>query len=505
MEADFSAPRRQSAAGIAIMFADTFQSVIRAIWAPLLVILYRLEPEKYIIVGLSFFGTVLLVGIIAFLKYRNFTFFLDEEKQEFILSRGVLNKSRINIQLSKIQQVNITQSLIQKLAGVYSLDIDTAGTDKKEISIRAVDRHLAQVLKERLLDSDGSGEAVTGGSGQLLGEDKAEAVTFIKISHATLLKVGITSNYGRTVALLLTFAVTLYQTFEDAVNAFKIDEASLGSVFEKSRGFFSAALLACILLGLVLAINIIRTFARHFNFEMARQKQSLAVSSGLFAKKNTLINPEKVQITSCSQNFFQKKLRILDMHMKQASSGEAGERQKHGSSVEVPGCSHAERDEILKIIFGKLPEKGISLKPNRRFLIFKVLFRIMLPALICALLLSSAAVENLEFYLPLFFVYLILAGTMLYFGYKNYRLYASPDFIIKKHGAWDVEHEIIEPHKIQAITARQFFWHKKADVGHLVLHTAAGDSHFKFGNFAEIKKLADYWLCQVEDSNKNWM
>ncbi|MBC8644502.1 hypothetical protein H9W95_11780 [Flavobacterium lindanitolerans] len=68
-----------------------------------------------------------------------------------------------------------------------------------------------------------------------------------------------------------------------------------------------------------------------------------------------------------------------------------------------------------------------------------------------------------------------------------------------------MEHEIIEPHKIQAITAKQYFWHKSADVGHLILHTAAGDVDFRFGDFTHIKQLVNYWLYQVETSEKNWM
>ena len=69
----------------------------------------------------------------------------------------------------------------------------------------------------------------------------------------------------------------------------------------------------------------------------------------------------------------------------------------------------------------------------------------------------------------------------------------------------DVENEIIQPHKIQGITTKQYFWHKSSDVGHLTLHTAAGDVHFHFGNFTEIKQLVNYWLYQVETSVENWM
>ncbi len=504
MELDFKTPQRQSATGIIIMFADTFQGLVRALWAPILVILFKLKAEDYLSVALGFLALVILTLIIGYLKYRNFTFFLDEEKQEFVLRKGIVNKSKINIQLSKIQQVDINQSIIQKIIGVYSLDIDTAGSDKKEISIRAIDQNLALILKERLLEYGNRKEIISEENPEAILENKTSSRLFIKLSYATLFKVGITSNYGRTIALLITFIITLYQSFKDAVSAFEIDETQVDSVFEKGAGYFSAGIVIFALLIVVLFINIIRTFIKHFDFEMIKQRQSLVITSGLFAKKNTLLNPAKVQITSYSQNYFQKKFKILDMNMKQASSDEVKDQKKKSNAIEVPGCSAEERDEILKIILGKIPEKGISHRPNFRYLIFRIFSAITFLAVVITVL-SFSEIGTIQFYIPLIFVYLCLVSALIYFGFKNNRLYSSKDFVILRHGAWDLEHEIIEPHKIQAITAKQYFWHKSADVGHLTLHTAAGDVHFKFGNFTQIKQLVNYWLYRVETSKENWM
>ncbi|RZM22191.1 MAG: PH domain-containing protein, partial [Pedobacter sp.] len=67
------------------------------------------------------------------------------------------------------------------------------------------------------------------------------------------------------------------------------------------------------------------------------------------------------------------------------------------------------------------------------------------------------------------------------------------------------EYEIIEPHKIQAVTAKQYFWHKKAGIGHLVLHTAGGKLYFSYGNYADILQMVNFWMYKVESSGKDWM
>jgi putative membrane protein len=62
---------------------------------------------------------------------------LDNENEEFIINEGIF-KNKTIIQLNRIQQVNINQSLIQRLVGVYELDVDTAGSAKKEGQIKAL-------------------------------------------------------------------------------------------------------------------------------------------------------------------------------------------------------------------------------------------------------------------------------------------------------------------------------------------------------------------------------
>ena len=78
-------------------------------------------------------------------------------------------------------------------------------------------------------------------------------------------------------------------------------------------------------------------------------------------------------------------------------------------------------------------------------------------------------------------------------------------FIIKENGAWDIDTTIIEPYKIQAIETQQFFWQKTTNMGSVTLSTAGGNISFSTGNYTEIKNLVNYWLYQVETSDKNWM
>ena len=501
MDHDFSKPQKQSASGIIIMFADTLQKVIRAAALPLLFIFIKSGGQHTWAVVSGSIALILILAVFAYIRYVKFTFFLDEDKQEFIINKGVFSRTTLTIQLNKIQQVNINQSLLQQMIGVYSLDIDTAGSDKKEASIKAVDHTTATLLRQKLLSRDTS----TTESGQLAASE-AESVMppFLKLSNFTLLKVGITSNYGASIALLTGFIFGLFELIKDYNSAFEIEENQLSQAFSRGFSVFSLCFLLIAALVLILGTNIIRTFIKYFDFKIIKQKRALTVSSGLFTKHNTLLKPDKVQLSAYSQNYFQKKLGMLNIKVKQASYSSADEEDEKKSAVEIPGCDETERDEILKMILDHIPAKGKPLLPNYRFLFLRIILCIVLP-LLAIFLLGSFFLPVIKPHFVLAVPYLFIVVTLLYFEYKHHRLYTNDNFVIKRSGIWDIEHEIIEPHKIQAITAKQYFWHKKADVGHLTIHTAAGVIHFKYGNYTHIKNLVNYWIYKVESSKKDWM
>jgi len=486
------------------MFTDTLQKFVRAMWVPLFIALYRMPAKAIPFVLLGALGIFAIIGLVAYLRYRNFTFFLDEEKQEFVVQSGVFSKNKLSIRLDKIQQVNINQSVIQKLIGVYSLNVDTAGSGDKEVSIKAIDHHSAQILKARLLERETpvAEDEVTDQ------EPEVAQKPLLKISLASLLKVGLTSNYRRSLAVLVAFFFTLYDNIRDFVESEFLGEEELERYINQGSSFGFSVFLAVFfgLFILTFLVTLIRTIIKYYDFQILKQKQSLHISYGLFAKKNTLLNPKKAQIVSYSRNFFQQKMNVLKMRIKQASSQEVKQdgKKNESSVIEIPGADTFEKEQILRVIYDKAVEKGTVFNPNYRYVFKGVYFGLLVP--VVAFLLAGFFInKELQSFFLLIPLYVVVALLFIYLGFKNYRLFVNDDFIIKKSGAWEVQHEIIEPHKIQAITTQQFLWHKRSDVGHVILHTAAGNIRFRFANFTQINQKINYWLYQIESSDKSWM
>lgn len=505
MEADFSQPQRQSIVGILVVFLYSLQGYAKAFWPVLVIWLFKFDEVNkiYFFGGIVFF--LVVVGIISYLKYINFTFFIDQENDEFIVTEGIFNKTKIAIQLNRIQQVNINQSLIQRLIGVYELTVDTAGSNKKEANIKAISRELALDLKARLLANEKeipTNDLEINSVGDVLSEKNTEAeVPFIKISFLSLLKIGITSNYVKSFFIILAFFITLFDNIKQFTGRDMLKNEKIENYVDKSHLLTAVLTMFIVFFTAIVVVNLFKTIFKYFDYKIAMQNGSLLLSYGLLDTKNTILKPEKVQITSVQQNFFQKKMNVLELKMTQATGGE---QEEHKLAIEIPGCNEFEKKAILKLIFQKIPEKGVRLKPNFRKLGFSAFITIVLP-LLGYYFLRDLIIEQFPIidYFVLFFV--VFIGTIQFFLFKNNRLYINDDCIILQSGAWDITNKIIKPSKIQAITVSQLFWHKNINIGSLTLHTAGGNISFQLGNFTAIKQYTNLWLYKMETSNSNWM
>lgn len=500
MEANFNQPQRQSKIGILVLFFDSLYKFGRASLPIIFIFLIKADFTDKLLIFAGILGLIVVTAIVAYLKYINFTFYIDDKHDEFIVNEGIINKTKTTIQLNKIQQVNIHQNLIHRIIGIYALNVDTAGSDKKEGNIKAISHSLAVALKSKLLDNELKKKYIFNDEVAEI-EENTTPNSFLKIHFISLLKIGITSNYVKSIGLILTFFFTILENLKNIGKEDVIDEDKIGKVVNSFPVIYGILMFILVMFTIIFIINIGRTLIKYFNYSIAKQKGSLLLSYGLINTESTILKPEKVQIVNISRNFFQKKLNVLEIKIKQAASDE---KKQSKAQIEIPGCNNFEKDEILKLIFKELPQKGAMMQPNFRKLVFSIFLTIVLPLsgfFIFGKYINTEALNYSHFTI----VYTIFFLLIHYFGFRNYRLFVSKNHIIKQSGAWDIDNEIIEIKKIQALTTSQLFWHKSLNIGSLTMHTAAGNITFHLGKFDKIKEYVNLWLYEIETSESNWM
>ncbi len=64
------------------------------------------------------------------LKYRNYTYYISET--EITIRRGILHIDRIAIPFEKVQNVNVSRPILERILGLANIKVETAGTNPNE-------------------------------------------------------------------------------------------------------------------------------------------------------------------------------------------------------------------------------------------------------------------------------------------------------------------------------------------------------------------------------------
>lgn len=489
MNPDFATPKRQSKKGIIILALISYGKLLKSFWFVVLYILYK--QKEYTIEILTFLAIISLVFVVvnAHIKYQYFTYEFNFEGDEFIIKKGVFNKKTILLEKRKIQEVNINQPFLHRMLNIYQLEIDSPGTDKKDIMIEAISNENAQYIRSYLLDKKVVVE-------ENLTAD-IEEIPQIKISNLSLLKYAVTANYVKSffalISLLIYFSQQVSKNFNLDLETYLKNEVGYTSIETLSVFTFIAAFLFVAIFGIL--INVVRTFVVYYNLIISKFAYYLSVEYGLFNTKNQLINNHKVQMISVTQNYFQKKWNVLNLKFNQI-----GEENSKNNSINILGCTEEEKNNILKFLYREIPVFHTFLKPNFRFVISRTVSFIVVPVAAGFFFFSETA--SILLY-SIF--YSIFAASIIYFSFNNSRLAYNEDFIKKQSGIWDIEQKTLQIEKIQTVTISQYFWQKKSDLGNIFFSTAGGSLKMKTAKISELRNLANYCLYKVESSAKNWI
>ncbi|WP_373940797.1 PH domain-containing protein [Polaribacter sejongensis] len=320
---DFSQFSKQSKKGILVIYLKLLYKVLKAFWVLLFLFIQKFSELNestffYIYLGLGFLFLFFLIR--AFLIYENFQF--KVQNNHFILKQGILNKTNTSISFDRIQNINFKQNIIQQIINVHEVNIETAGSNKTEISIKALSFQKAKALKSQLSSYNSN----------ILKEESIKEKPFLKISLLELLKVSLTENHLQSLLIFLALLLGLYQQLEQLFSGIGKDYL-LNEYIEKSGNSFHKSVFVFIVLFILLVFiailsSFVRVFLFHFNLTVFIKDQNFEIYQGLLTKKSIILKKDKIQSITVSTNPIKKILGISFITFKQAVSGEIGKKTK---------------------------------------------------------------------------------------------------------------------------------------------------------------------------------
>ena len=496
--ANFSQPIRQSSKGIIIIFAFKTFKFFKRFFVLLLAFGLSLMKKKSFaslsptMIALILTGILIIILIIAILKYLNFKFHVSND--DFHLSTGIINKDNTIIPKSKIQNVYIKQNFLQQIINVVSLNIETAGDNKSEIEISALDKATALQLKDELFSKTqvASSDNQTG---------SVEDHVFFRVSPKRLILEGVSQNHIRSFAIIVSFVFGLYYEFKEYLSDLKLRER-IESVFNlDNEGLLNIILTNVFIVILAiffsLLFSVIKTFVANFNLEVVENKKTIEINKGLFNKVSLSLTPSRIQNIVIKTNRIKRHFGLHTMSVKQAMVN-----VKQRKNFVIIALEKAQVGHLIDKLLNNYDAQTESDKPERYYFRILIIDMLVLMAIINvpALLIFGKSIWWINLILVPF------ALLYIHFTYKKAYYKIDEAFVtIGSGGIVDITTNILEIHKIQAVKLKQSIFQKRRHIASVIIVTASKSVTIPYVKEIDAKSIHDYLLFKVESQDRDWM
>ncbi|PCI02305.1 MAG: hypothetical protein COB81_05515 [Flavobacteriaceae bacterium] len=492
---DFSDFSKQSTRGILVYYFKILYKIIRVTWILVVIML-----SKKSIGSLQTYFFIVLVAVLiyvlirAILTFLNFKFKVSEH--DFVLHKGIINKSRIAIPFEKIQNINFKQNLVQQLINVVEVEIETAGDKKVEIAITALSREKATALKNLLLSKTNQAMESM--------DDEQDGV-IQQISVLELFKVSISENHFKSLLILLGLGFSLYVQVKDFFESLDLGDQLDVFISDNTDAVQMTVMLTILVVTLSFFIAILssffRVFVRHFNLTIAIRNGVLEIKQGLFTKRNNIIRKQKVQQLIVATNPLKKMLGISNVAFKQAISG----KQKKGTVLHIVGTKSQQIKDLKKLIFSDSDFTNYQTYTPHFYYKRKMLVRSFIALLIINIIYSLPHLNaGWEWYLCNgILIPGILWMVRLKFEKCFFRL--NKEMLWLGKGQVGSEYQYLECFKIQYVTLNQTIFQKRYQVYDMKIQTASGAMDIPCIPEEEAFKLYDYLIYKSQTATQPWM
>jgi putative membrane protein len=489
---------------------------LREMIIPLVIILFVGTGSDSQIINLSVAGVIIvMLFVLGVVRWLRFTYRVEDD--ELRIEHGLFVRKKKYIPKERIQVIDVRSGVIQRMFGLVSLTVQTAGDNRSGAEINALTKEDAILLRQLLngetvrhaaspdvTSSDTETEATSLADANAGATSQTEADTEITTpgpGSGTADKLSDDALLGRTVlrggtgaeaepidrwvlnprhlviaattagsfGIALSIIGTLFSQVQQA-----IDEEEMAEYMERfilSAGQFWVT----VVVGLVVAawlLSFIGTLIRFYDFRLIRQKQGLVVQSGLFEQKQVTIPYHRIQAIRVVEGILRQPFGYATVYLESAGYGdEAGNR----STIVAPLLRRRDVPDFIRRMLPDFDVEAEAVTPPPRSR-FRFIFRGVRPIALF-LVLPGLIFLDLAWY-PLL---LLPFGAWL--GIRRYRDAAAGVYdhtVLIRSRALALTTAIIRKHRLQASELFTNPFQRRLSLASFTVTVASGDGGHPF-------------------------
>jgi putative membrane protein len=424
-------------------------------------------PPQFLAVLVASF-LAMLVYEIAY--YRRFEYELTDDTLD--IRSGVFNRRKREIPYGRIQNVDITRNILQRLFGLSELDIETAGGGSTEATLQYVTAFEAKRLQLDLRrykrgesPETHADEGQPGVEGGVVDERRVEShdddELLFKIAPSELALAGVLSFDPRVPGAIIALFSGSIPFISPIIPVEAPPLVVLGIL---------AALFA---VGIVLAwvVGAISAVLNYWGFRLTRSEEELRYERGLLQRYSGTIPFDKIQAITITDNPLKRLTRYATLVVETAGYA-PGQSDGRGSEAAIPIGSRERVDQLTHEITSA--EEPTFTRPpkrvRRRYLLRYLLALGALTGLVYGVATLFDVAEQMPWYLPA--VGVLLTPIAAHFKWRHRGYWLGEEHLVTRNGFWSRETKRIAYYRIQTVIDTRTIFQRRWNVATVIADTA---------------------------------
>jgi len=406
---------------------------------------------------LSIFFSLLLIGSVV--SWWRYTYRVEDN--ELRIEFGLLVRKKSYIPKHRIQVINISSGVLQRMFGLVSLNVQTAGGSTPGATINALTKEEAQWIKDIMSKSDS--EPLTESSDEPITRQEPEIEVVRALTFKHLLIAGTTAgSFGVALSIIGTIMAQIQYIDDDTVINYVEN-------FFKSDITFIIVLIAAIIF-ISWLLSIFGTVLAYANFKISKTSKQILINRGLFEKKQITIPYSRIQAIRIQEGVLRQPFGYCALYVDSAGFGE----QSGKSTVLFPLIAKSEAWDFIRSVVPQYDQMGKKERPPVRAL-RRYMIRTMIPIIFVGIIVHYFA--NIGW----FVTGLLPLGALLgYMRFKAAALTINDDAVIIRYRNLALTTAIILRHRIQAASAWDNWFQRRKNLKSGTINIASSDTGASF-------------------------
>lgn len=428
------------------------------------------------------FLTLLVLGIVSWWRFQ-----YKIEDGQMHIKRGLLVRQNLYLTRDRVQVIDITAGVLQRMFGLVKVEIKTAASSSREATIDAISRANAEIITEKLKKNNGPDTGLQDAENPA---EEKQASTFHLPGKNLLVAASTSGSFG----IALSVIGTLFSQAEPLISENEIYEWFMNVIPAETDLFLIITVIGLLILFAWL-MSFFGTLFSYGDFSLTVFSDELLITRGIFEKKRITIPFNRIQAIWIMEGVLRQPFGYCSVHLESAGYGDS---KGNGSILLFPLIKKHKLDPFLEKIVPDYIKSAPAQKPP---------FRAMRRYIFKSMLISAPVIAGLWWLLDTSLWIWILIMPAAFWGWLRYR-----DASI----GWDYDNimisfrnlakttAIIKKTRAQDLDIEQSWIQKFRNLITVNLHVASGDQGRSFSVKELEVSVSDYlerWIRKGDNSH----